>query len=221
MSAIGHPQPLSFTRRVAGRPLLLQVALTALLLILVTACSAPTRDTTAIPVQTDGVERVPEPVEGEQLRLDTIARLSTLAKTESLLVAQYERDQLTLSDAGASTLIAVDSRLAWSSGDVLLADQLLQKLKNGNTAAIDFALEEQIAQAALSRQWLRAATLLFEKSQAPAEQRNASVNSDRLFGYLIRVTTSSLSAELKKSRESDWRAWLEMQLAYRQGYKID
>ena len=217
MSAIGHPQPLSFTRRVAGRPLLLQVALTALLLILVTACSAPTRDTTAIPVQTDGVERVPEPVEGEQLRLDTIARLSTLAKTESLLVAQYERDQLTLSDAGASTLIAVDSRLAWLSGDVLLADQLLQKLKNGNTAAIDFALEEQIAQAALSRQWLRAATLLFEKSQAPAEQRNASVNSDRLFGYLIRVTTSALSAELKKSRESDWRAWLEMQLAYRQG----
>jgi hypothetical protein len=101
-------------------------------------------------VQTDGDERVPEPVEGEQLRLDTIARLSTLAKTESLLVAQYERDQLSLSDAGASTLLALDSQLAWLSGDVLLADQLLQRLKNGNTAAIDFALEEQIAQAALS-----------------------------------------------------------------------
>jgi hypothetical protein len=103
-------------------------------------------------VQTDGDERVPEPVEGEQLRLDTIARLSTLAKTESLLVAQYERDQLSLSDAGASTLLALDSQLAWLSGDVLLADQLLQRLKNGNTVAIDFALEEQIAQAALSGQ---------------------------------------------------------------------
>jgi outer membrane PBP1 activator LpoA protein len=160
---------------------------------------------------------VPEPVEGEQLRLDTITRLSTIAKTESLLVAQYERNQLTLSDAGASTLIAVDSRLAWLSGDVLLADQLLQKLKNGNTAAIDFALEEQIAQAALSGQWLRAATLLFEKAQTPAEQRNTFVNGDRLFGYLIRVTAATLSAELKKSREPDWRAWLEMQLAYRQG----
>jgi outer membrane PBP1 activator LpoA protein len=168
-------------------------------------------------VQTDGDERVPEPVEGEQLRLDTIARLSTLAKTESLLVAQYERDQLSLSDAGASTLLALDSQLAWLSGDVLLADQLLQRLKNGNTAAIDFALEEQIAQAALSGQWLRAATLLFEKSRAPAEQKNASVYSDRLFGYLIRVTSSALSAELKTSREPDWRAWLEMQLAYRQG----
>lgn len=217
MSAIGHPQPPSFACRVAGRPLLLRVALTALLLTLVTACSAPTRDATVLPVKTDGDERVPEPVEGEQLRLDTIARLSTLAKAESLLVAQYERDQLSLSDAGASTLIALDSRLAWLSGDVLLADQLLQKLKNGNTAAIDFALEEQIAQAALSGQWLRAATLLFEKSQAPAEQRNASVNSDRLFGYLIQVTAAALSAELKKSREPDWQAWLEMQLAYREG----
>ena len=101
MSAIGHPQPLSLACRVAGRPLLLQVALTALLLTLVTACSAPTRDTTVIPVQTNGDERAPEPVEGEQLRLDTIARLSTLAKTESLLVAQYERHQLSLSDTGA------------------------------------------------------------------------------------------------------------------------
>ena len=217
MSAIGHPQPLSFACRVAGRPLLLRVALTALLLTLVTACSAPTRDTAVLPVETDRDERVPEPVEGEQLRLDTIARLSTLAKTESLLVAQHERDQLSLSDAGASTLIALDSRLAWLSGDVLLADQLLRKLKNGNTAAIDFALEEQIAQAALSGKWLRAATLLFEKSQAPAEQRNTSVNSDRLFGYLIQVTAAALSAELKQSREPDWRAWLEMQLAYRKG----
>ena len=217
MSAIGHPQPLNFACRVAGRPLLLRLAFTALLLTLVTACSTPTHDTTALPVQTDGDERVPEPIEGEQLRLETIARLSALAKTESLLLAQYERDQLSLTNAGASTLIAVDSRLAWLSGDVLAADQLLQKLKNGNTAAIDFALEEQIAQAALSRQWLRAASLLFEKAQTPAEQRNASVNGDRLFSYLIRVTTSALSAELKKSLEPDWRAWLEMQLAYQQG----
>ena len=217
MNATGHPKPPSFACRVASRPLILQVAFSALLLTLVTACSTPARDTTALPVQIDGDEGVPEPVEGEQLRLDTIARLSTIAKTESLLVARYERDRLSLTDAGASTLIAVDSRLAWLSGDVLLADQLLRKLKNGNTAAIDFALEEQIAQAALSGKWLRAATLLFEKSQAPAEQRNTSVNSDRLFGYLIQVTAAALSAELKQSREPDWRAWLEMQLAYRKG----
>jgi uncharacterized protein len=217
MNATGHPKPPSFACRVASRPLILQVAFSALLLTLVTACSTPARDTTALPVQIDGDEGVPEPVEGEQLRLDTIARLSTIAKTESLLVARYERDRLSLTDAGASTLIAVDSRLAWLSGDVLLADQLLRKLKDGNTAAIDFALEEQIKQAALSGRWLRAATLLFEKAQTPAEQRNASVNSDQLFGYLIRVTTSALSAELATSREPDWRAWLEMQLAYRQG----
>ena len=165
------------------------------------------------PCTPTGSTRVPEPVEGEQLRLDTIARLSTLAKTESLLVAQYERDQLTLTDAGASTLIAVDSRLAWLSGDVLLADQLLQKLKNGNTAAIDFALEEQIAQAALSGQWLRAASLLFEKAQTPAEQRNASVNSDRLFGYLIRVTQRAVGRAQKVSGiltgELGWKCnWL-------------
>ena len=143
--------------------------------------------------------------------------MSNLAKTESLLVAQYERDQLSLKDAGASTLIAIDSRLAWLSGDVTLADQLLQKLKDGNTAAIDFALEEQAAQAALSGQWLRAAALLFEKAQTPAEQGNASANGDRLFGYLIRATPSELAFELRTTRDPDWRAWLEMQLAYRQG----
>ncbi len=152
----------------------MRVAFAALLLTLATGCSTPSRDTSALPVMTGAAELVPEPVEGEQLRLDTIARLSNLAKTESLLVAQYERDQLSLKDAGASTLIAIDSRLAWLSGDVTLADQLLQKLKDGNTAAIDFALEEQAAQAALSGQWLRAAALLFEKAQTPAEQGNAS-----------------------------------------------
>jgi len=195
----------------------MRVAFAALLLTLATGCSTPSRDTSALPVMTGAAELVPEPVEGEQLRLDTIARLSNLAKTESLLVAQYERDQLSLKDAGASTLIAIDSRLAWLSGDVTLADQLLQKLKDGNTAAIDFALEEQTAQAALSGQWLRAAALLFEKAQTPAEQGNALANGDRLFGYLIRATPSELAFELRTTRDPDWRAWLEMQLAYRQG----
>ena len=195
----------------------MRVAFAALLLTLATGCSTPSRDTSALPVMTGAAELVPEPVEGEQLRLDTIARLSNLAKTESLLVAQYERDQLSLKDAGASTLIAIDSRLAWLSGDVTSADQLLQKLKDGNTAAIDFALEEQAAQAALSGQWLRAAALLFEKAQTPAEQGNALANGDRLFGYLIRATPSELAFELRTTRDPDWRAWLEMQLAYRQG----
>ena len=31
------------------------------------------------------------------------------------------------------------------------------------------------------------------------------------------MTAAALSAELKKSPEPDWRAWLEMQLAYRKG----
>ena len=130
---------------------------------------------------TGAAELVPEPVEGEQLRLDTIARLSNLAKTESLLVAQYERDQLSLKDAGASTLIAIDSRLAWLSGDVTLADQLLQKLKDGNTAAIDFALEEQAAQAALSGQWLRAAVYFLKK---PRHQQNRETPSPTVIAYL-------------------------------------
>ncbi len=55
-----------------------------------------------------------------------LKRVSGLAKSQSLLAARHERNQLLLADIEASTLVAIDSQLAWFSGDVALADQLLE-----------------------------------------------------------------------------------------------
>ena len=57
-----------------------------------------------------GDESQPLPIEGEQLDLDEIERLTRVAITESLLLARYERQKLIPTQSGASTLIAIDSR---------------------------------------------------------------------------------------------------------------
>ena len=99
-------------------------------------------------------ETLPLPIEGERLNMRAIERVSRLAKSESLLVARHERNQLLLADIDASTLVAIDSQLAWFSGDVTLADQLLEKLARDNTAALDFVLSEQEQRSALAGDWL-------------------------------------------------------------------
>ena len=90
------------------------------------------------------------PVEGEQINLKAIERVTHLAKTDSLLAARYERNQLLLADLDASTLLFIDSVLAWFSGDTTLADQLLTKLARDNTAALDLVLQEREARRALA-----------------------------------------------------------------------
>ena len=52
-------------------------------------------------------ETLPLPIEGERLNKRAIERVSRLAKSESLLVARHERNQLLLADIDASTLVAL------------------------------------------------------------------------------------------------------------------
>ncbi len=162
-------------------------------------------------------ETLPLPVEGEQINLKAIERVTHLAKTDSLLAARYERNQLLLADLDASTLLFIDSVLAWFSGNTTLADQLLTKLARDNTAALDLVLQEREARRALAGDWLAAAETLFQRSHAHSGSRQDEAVSDRLFGYLLRLDTATLAEARRGARDPNWRQWLEMQVVYREG----
>ena len=162
-------------------------------------------------------ETMPLPVEGEQINLKAIERVTHLAKTDSLLAARYERNHLLLADLDASTLLFIDSVLAWFSGNTTLADQLLTKLARDNTAALDLVLQEREARRALEGDWLAAAETLFQRSHAHSGSRQDEAVSDRLFGYLLRLDTATLAEARRGARDPNWRQWLEMQVVYREG----
>ena len=162
-------------------------------------------------------EPLPLPVEGEQMDLKAIENVTHLARTDSLLAARYERNQLLLADLDASTILFIDSVLAWFAGDIAVADQLLADLARDNTAALDLVLEEQEARQALAGDWLAAAETLFQRTRARSGNRQDESVSERLFGYLLRLDTATLTEASRKARDPDWRQWLQMQLAYREG----
>ncbi len=216
MTQIGHPRKPP--RRLF--PLLspsldwLLVLATSLLLF---ACAGPSvepdREAPLLVVD----ETLPLPVEGEQINLKAIERVTHLAKTDSLLTARYERNQLLLADLDASTLLFIDSVLAWFAGDTTLADQLLTNLARDNTAALDLVLQEREARRALAGDWLAAAETLFQRSHAHSGSRQDEAVSDRLFGYLLRLDTATLAEARRGARDPNWRQWLEMQVVYREG----
>ena len=190
----------------------------ALILLFLAACAGTGPEVVRAPVITGpGNESQPLPIEGEQLDLDEIERLTRVAITDSLLLARYEREQLISTESGASTLIAIDSRLAWLAGDLETWASLLDTLAKDNSEAVDFVLQERIKQAALAEEWIPAAQLLFQymSRQNPTEHR--ADLSDRLFAYLLRADLRSLQVERDRADNSAWQKWLDMQIAYRQG----
>ena len=98
-----------------------------------------------------------------------------------------------------------------------LADQLLEKLARDNTAALDFVLSEQEKRSALAGDWLTAAKHLFHLSRRGSAGRRGETVSDQLFAYLLRLDSAMLREQLAATNDPDWRRWLEMQVAYRQG----
>ena len=162
-------------------------------------------------------ETLPLPVEGEHINIEAIERVTLLAKTDSLLAARYERNQLLLADLDSSTLLFIDSVLAWFSGDTTLADQLLTNLARDNSAALDLVLQEREARRALAGDWLAAAETLFQRSHAHSGSPQDESVSERLFGYLLRLDTATLAEARRGARDPNWRQWLEMQVVYREG----
>ena len=185
--------------------------------ILLVACAGPSvdRDRELPPLVVD--EALPIPVEGERIDVKAIERVTSLAKTESLLAARFERNQLLLADIDASTLLFIDSVLAWFSGDIALSDQLLTNLARDNTAALDLVLQEREARQAMSGDWLAAAETLFQRTHTHSIKREDETMSDRLFGYLLRLDTATLAEASRRTSDLNWRQWLQIQIVYREG----
>lgn len=164
------------------------------------------------------VSAMPRPVEGEKIQLQIVDEITQIAIDTSFLDARYERNQRAAKGLDASTLMAVDSRLAWLSGDQTGAAQLLERLLTQNSRSRQFVLEEQETLAIRQGDWLGAAlashALLTDTTGSAA--LTATLH-DRLFSHLLKVEETSLKRAINASSQPSWRFWLSMQLAYRQG----
>lgn len=186
--------------------------------VFLAACAGTTTEVTRPPTITGpGKESQPLPVEGELLDLEEIERLTEVAISDSLLLARHERERLIPEHSGASTLVAIDSRLAWLAGDMETWASLLETLAKDNSEAVDFVLQERIKQAALAEEWIPAAQLLFEYISRKPRTRHLAALSDRLFAYLLRADQAALQAERARASNAAWQQWLDMQIAYRRG----
>lgn len=217
MSVRGHPKSILLR---AGdfahwRDLLIATWLVAAFLsgCATTSDRVPSRGATSTEISV-----IPQPVEGEQIRLEIVEEITRIAIETSFLDARYQRNHLAADGLDASTLMAVDSRLAWLSGDQAGAASLLERLRLQNSRSRQFVLQEMETQATLQGDWLGAASavqaLLIDTEGSVA---SASELRDRLFAHLLKVETGSLKQAMQSSSESSWRFWLSMQLAYREG----
>ena len=186
--------------------------------VFLAACAGTTTEVTRAPAITGpSNDSQPLPVEGELLDLDEIERLTEVAISDSLLLARHEREKLIPKQSGASTLVAIDSRLAWLAGDMETWASLLNTLAKDNSEAVDFVLQERIKRAALAEEWIPAAQLLFEYISRKPRTGHRAALSDRLFAYLLRADQTALQAERARTSNAAWQKWLDMQIAYRQG----
>ncbi|MEC8112051.1 MAG: penicillin-binding protein activator [Pseudomonadota bacterium] len=186
--------------------------------VFLAACAGTTTEVTRAPAITGpSNDSQPLPVEGELLDLDEIERLTEVAISDSLLLARHEREKLIPKQSDASTLVAIDSRLAWLAGDMETWASLLNTLAKDNSEAVDFVLQERIKRAALAEEWIPAAQLLFEYISRKPRTGHRAALSDRLFAYLLRADQTALQAERARTSNAAWQKWLDMQIAYRHG----
>lgn len=189
----------------------------AVLLLTVAGCAAPP----SIPDKENGepplIETPPTPIEGEELDMAILSGVSEVARTESLLLARYHRNKALAKGLDASTLMAIDSRLAWFEGQLTLADELLNTLGTDNSNVMPFVRNEHEYRSAAAGRWLAAAEYAFETGTIERSPAITNPIKDRIFGYLMRADREDISRELKRKLDSEWRYWLEMQQAYREG----
>ena len=215
MYPVGHPL-LLFRRPSDGRhPALICLTAISVLLFITSCTTPPVEINTTVPIAVTP-STVPTPLEGEQLDLETIEQLSHVARDESLLLARHYRNHAVVTGIDASTLMAIDSRLAWYAGDIQEAAQLLDTLGADNSTALAFVREEQEYRAAASGDWLIAAKAVYQQALTTAVLRDEQALGDKLFNYLLRLPDATIDRQIDLAGDDPaWHAWLEMQVAYR------
>ena len=215
MYPTGHPLPSRRRSPRGQNPWELSVCLIGLLLVITSCATPPVSVKKAEPSAVITGEQ-PAPLEGEQLDIATIETLSKIARDQSLLAARYYRNEAVTAGIDASTLMAIDSRLAWYSGDTQRAARLIDTLATDNTASLGFVREDKEYRAAAAGDWLGAASAVYQQATAGTTLRKDAALGERLFQYLLRLPDPSISGQLDRpTTDPVWRRWLEMQLAYR------
>ena len=194
-----------------------RVSVIAVILKVLASCASapPEPDLTQPPLQTEDTQPVAE--EGEELDLFAIEHVTSIAHSASLMHARRERNRLFTSGIDASTLIAIDSRLAWLGGDMNKSATLLDRLALDNTASINFVLRDQERYAEAEGKWLEAAEILLMQIARSPGRHFEEHTSERLFAYLLRADEKQIRIRMRTTTDAQWRKWLAMQLAYRQG----
>ena len=205
MSRYGHPlQSFSATwaariltsRTLARRSTFCRVSVIAVILTVLASCTStpPEPDLTLPSPQKE--DTLPVAVE-EELDLAAIQHVTSIAHSSSLMHARHERNRLSASGIDASTLIAIDTRLAWLEGDVNKSAALLNRLAQDNTASVDFVLRDQERHAEAEGSWLEAAEILLAQIARSPERRVEEQTSERLFAYLIQADEEHIRARLR------------------------
>ncbi len=226
MSSSGHPlQSLSAMRAAAVRASdthakairLSRVSAIAIILTILANCaSAPPEHDNTLPPAHSG-DPLAVAMEGDELDLTAIERVTRIAHSESLMHARHERNRLLASGIDSSTLAAIDTRLAWLGGDVHGSAALLDRLAQDNAASIDFVLRDQERYSVAEGKWLEAAETLLTRIANSPDGRVEKQTSARLFAYLLRTDEKQLRSRMRTTADAQWREWLAMHLAYRQG----
>jgi len=215
MHPAGHPL-LSRWPSKNGRNPLHGLCWTIVLVFFITGCATPQVTVTPSKSTVSAASALPTPLEGEKLDATRIDQLSSIARDQSLLLARHYRNQAVAEGIDASTLIAMDSRIAWYAGDTELAAELLDTLGTDNSASLGFVREEQEYRAAITGDWLGAARAVYLRAMADDSSRRKPALGEKLFHYLLRLSDTGLQRQLDDPTiDPVWRAWLEMQAAYR------
>ncbi len=211
-----HPNKSLMTKRLANY-MMKKVIAVWLPIIFFTGCGSAPIEIESVPTQKNLVEKSLDSKDIEEINLLMVDRNYELAKAESIIIAKHHRNQLLIDNHNSSTLLAIDSRLAWLQGDTAFAEKLLEQLFLQNKKALPFVLREREARAAIRDDWVRAAETRFELSKIAESGKQQSKASDAMFGYLLRSKEAELLKELEKPINNEWRAWITMQLAFRAG----
>ncbi len=186
-------------------------------IIFLAGCGSAPTEIESVPAQKNPVKQSLDSQGIEEINFSMVDRNYELAKAESIIVARHHRNQLLIDNQNSSTLLAIDSRLAWLQGDTAFAEKLLEQLLLQNKKALPFVLREREARAALRDDWIRAAETRFELSKLAESGKQQLRASDAMFGYLLRSGEAEILKELEKPLNNEWKAWLTMQLAFRAG----
>ncbi len=191
-----------------------------LLMLMVSGCATGPSDTRPMVDAVTKTTAVPPPLPAQpEQTIDIQARNTTrhIAMTEGSLQARVQRNALLIQGLDALTATLIESDITWLEGDINTAHQLLDGLVTTDPGSRDLLLAERLQRASQQGLWLKAAGLAHQRLVLSGDAKQQAALKDSLWSLLMRVDDGTLNALLRQSSNRDWKGWLTLAEAYRQG----